>query len=291
MVGNYAGRPGRAAGADHCHTLFCWRGAGYQEIEIAAEVITIPTDVASIQRGRHLAIIFTCTQCHTDNLGGQLAFEVPGIVSIPTSNLISGTGGVGGSLTDAEWLRAIRHGVGPDDRGLLIMPSGGFNAMSTADLVALVAYLKSLPPADNQLPERRIEMLGRVMMARGLFPVPAIEQIDHASPPGQMPEAGVSIPGGRYLTRTCTECHGVDLNGTPFGSPGQEVPTPNLTPGGELVGWTEEQFFKTILTGVTPGGHLLSEDMPWKNFGQMTDDELSSVRLYLQSLPALQQDG
>jgi hypothetical protein len=67
------------------------------------------------------------------------------------------------------------------------------------------------------------------------------------------------------------------------------VPSPNLTPGGDLAGWTAEQFFTAIRTGVTPGGHQLSEDMPWVNFGQMTDDELQSVWLYLQSLPALEQ--
>lgn len=259
--------------------------------EIASETVSIPTDVVAIQRGQHIATIFTCTQCHRENLGGQLEFDVPGMVSIPTPNLTSGVGGIGGSLSDADWLRAIRHGVGHDGRGLLVMPAQGFNSLSTADLGALIAYLKSVPPVDNQLPERRIEFLGRVMMAVGLFPALPVDQIDHASPPGEMPEAGVSIAIGRYLTRTCLECHGPSLNGAPFGPPGQEVPTPNLTPGGELAGWTEEEFFTTIRAGVTPSGHQLSGDMPWQNFGQMTDDELSSVWLYLRSLSALEQGG
>lgn len=259
--------------------------------EIADETVTIPTDEAAILRGQHLATIYTCTQCHTENLGGELSFEVPGMVSIPTPNLTSGAGGVGSLMTDQDWLRAIRHGVGHDGRGLLIMPAQGFNSLSAADLGALIAYLKSVPPVDNQLSERRVALLGRVMMAVGQFPAPAVDEIDHASPPGEMPEAGVSIANGRYLTRTCLECHGASLNGAPFGPPGQEVPTPNLTPGGELAGWTEAQFFTTIRTGINPEGHQLSEDMPWKNFGQMTDEELQSVWLYLQSLPALQQDG
>lgn len=259
--------------------------------EIAGETVTIPTDAAAIQRGQHVAIIYTCTNCHTANLGGELGFVVPGMVSIPTPNLTSGAGGIAPLLSDEDWLRAIRHGVGHDGRGLLIMPAQGFNALSAADLGALIAYLKSVPPVDNQLPERRIELLGRLMMAVGLFPAPAVEKIDHTSPPGELPMAGVSIASGRYLTRTCLECHGANLNGAPFGPPGQEVPSPNLTPGGELAGWTEEQFFTTIRTGFTPGGHQLSEDMPWVNFGQMTDEELSSVWLYLQSLPALEQGG
>ena len=64
---------------------------------------------------------------------------------------------------------------------------------------------------------------------------------------------------------------------------------PNLTTGGEVAFWSEEEFIATMRTGVTPGGHQLNEYMPWKYFGQMTDDELKAVWLYLQSLPALEQ--
>jgi hypothetical protein len=31
--------------------------------------------------------------------------------------------------------------------------------------------------------------------------------------------------------------------------------------------------------------------MPWKSFGQMTDEELEALWMYFQSLPALQQGG
>jgi hypothetical protein len=58
---------------------------------------------------------------------------------------------------------------------------------------------------------------------------------------------------------------------------------------GEMKGWSEEQFITTMRTGITPGGKQLIEFMPWKYFGQMTDDELKAVWMYLQSLPALLQ--
>jgi hypothetical protein len=45
----------------------------------------------------------------------------------------------------------------------------------------------------------------------------------------------------------------------------------------------------TLRTGVTPSGYQLKPAMPWKYFGQMTDDELKAVWLYLQSLPPLDQ--
>ncbi len=41
-------------------------------------------------------------------------------------------------------------------------------------------------------------------------------------------------------------------------------------------------------SGVTPSGKVLSEDMPWKAYGKMTDEDLKAIWLYLQSLPALE---
>jgi mono/diheme cytochrome c family protein len=260
-----------------------------KKYEVPVETISIPTDAAAVQRGEHLATIYICTRCHTENLGGDLSFVVPGMVSIPTPNLTSGPGGVGGFYTDTDWVRAIRHGVGHDGRALFIMPSKTFHYLSDEDLGALIAYLKSLPPVDNALPERRIEPLGRLMMAVGMFPPLPVEQIDHTSPPPVAPEPGVTGAYGEYLSRTCTECHGADLNGAPFGPPGQEVPTPNLTPGGELASWSEEDFITTMRTGVTPYGRQIDEEMPWKYFGQMSDEELRAVWLYLKSLPSLGQ--
>ena len=163
--------------------------------------------------------------------------------------------------------------------------------LSAEDLGALIAYLKSVPPVDNELAERRIEPLGRLMMAVGMFPSLAVDQIDHTSPLPDAPEPGITIAYGEYLSRTCTECHGVNLNGKPFGPPGQEIPSPNLTPGGELASWSEQDFLITMRTGVMPSGQRLKEDMPWKYFGQMSDDELRAIWLYLKSLPALEQGG
>lgn len=257
-----------------------------KQYDIPAETISIPTDAEAIQRGEHLATIFICTRCHTENLSGEVYFDVPGMVSIPTPNLTSGAGGIDRSFTDQDWVRAIRHGVGPDGRALFIMPAKSFHSLSGEDLGAVIAYMKSLPPVDNALPERHIAPLGRLMMAVGMFPPFSADQIDHSSPPPPAPERGMTAAYGQYLTRTCTECHGADLTGAPFGPPGQEVMTPDLTPGGELVSWSEQDFFTTLRTGVSPGGHHLNEEMPWKYYGQMSDEELQAVWLYLQSLGA-----
>jgi len=262
-----------------------------KKYEVPVETISIPTDAESIQRGEHLATIYICTSCHTESLSGELSFVLPGMVSIPSPNLTSGIGGIGRDYTDEDWVRAIRHGVGHDGRALFIMPSNSYYYLSNEDLRALIAYIKSLPPVDKELPGKRIEPIGRLMMALGMFPPLPVDQIDHTNPPPDGPEAGVTVAYGEYLSRTCRECHGENLNGKPFGPPGQEVPTPNLTPGGEPGSWSEQDFFNTLRTGVTPRGRQLREDMPWKYFGQMTDEELKALWMYLHSLPALEQGG
>ncbi len=260
-----------------------------QTYDVPVETISVPTDAAALQRGEHVATIFMCTSCHSENTAGKVEFAIPGMLTIPTPNLTSGAGGVGSFYTDADWVRAIRHGVGHDGRALFIMPSKSFYYLGDEDLGALIAYLKSLPPMDNELPERRVELVGRLMGGAGMFPPSAVDQINHTDPRPAAPEPGVTIAYGEYLTRTCTECHGANLNGAPFGPPGEEVPSPNLTPGGELAAWSEAEFFTTMRSGLTPGGRQLNADMPWPYFGQMSDEELRAVWLYLQSLPALKQ--
>jgi hypothetical protein len=65
---------------------------------------------------------------------------------------------------------------------------------------------------------------------------------------------------------------------------------PNLTPGGNLAGWTETGFIQTIRTRITPDGRGLNSNlMPFEDINNLTDDELRAIFLYLQSLPALEQ--
>jgi len=259
--------------------------------EVPVETITIPTDQASIGRGEHIATIRMCQHCHMDDLSGQTA-GAPVMVTLSVPNLTSGPGGVGTTNTDQDWVRAIRHGVGHDGRGLVLMPSAVWYYLSDDDLADLIAYLKSLPPVDNEQPETDLGPIGRVMLTLGQLPpeiVPNVTVIDHSGPRPVTPEAGVTVEYGKYLGLTCTLCHGSNLNGQTIREGGNVYVALNLTRGGEVGFWSEEQFIATMRTGVTPGGHALKDFMPWKYFGQMTDDELKAVWLYLQSLPALEQ--
>jgi cytochrome c553 len=261
------------------------------EYEVPVETITIPTDQASIARGDHIATIRMCRHCHLDDLSGQAA-GAPILVTLSVPNLTSGAGGVGATNTDEDWVGAIRHGVGHDARGLVLMPSSTWYYLSDEDLGALIAYLKSLPAVDNELPKTDLGPLGRVMLTLGQLPpeiVPNAISIDHDGLRPLAPEPGVTVEYGEYLARTCALCHGSSFNGQMISEGGPEYLAPNLTMGGEMRFWSEEDFMRTLRTGVTPNGNQLRSVMPWKYFGQMTDDELKAVWLYLQSLPALPQ--
>jgi mono/diheme cytochrome c family protein len=259
--------------------------------DVPVETINVPNDQASIARGEHIVTIRLCRVCHLEDLRGQVV-GVPVLLSFSVPNLTAGAGGVGSTNSAQDWVKAIRHGVGHDGRGLVLMPSRVFYSLSDDDVGAVIAYLKSLPPVDHEMPPTDLGPLGRVMLALGQLPPeigPDVRAIDHSSPRPVAPETGVTADYGEYLARTCALCHGSNFNGQMVSEGGPEYLAPNLTPGGDLGSWSEEDFIATLRTGKTPRGHQLEEIMPWKYFGQMTDDEIKAVWLYLKSLPALEQ--
>lgn len=257
----------------------------YRTYEIQVNPVNVPTDTANIERGKHFVeAIGLCQECHGNDLAGEIFIDDPVFAKIVASNLTSGTGGIGRSYSDVDYVRAIRHGVGKDGKGLPIMPSEVFNKISDEDLGAIIAYLKSLPPVDNELPESKPGPIGRivVLMDPSIFPV---KLIDHTAPRPPAPIRGVTEQYGEYLAEVCTVCHGKNLGGAQ--PPDEKSPrAPNLTSGGPLGAWSEADFINTLRTGVTPEGNFLNpEFMFWNHFRLMTDDEIKALWLYLSSLP------
>jgi len=258
--------------------------------QIAAESIMIPSDAASIERGKHLATsIGQCVDCHGDNLAGKEFLNAPGIIRAYSANLTSGEGGAGKTFSDADWVRALRHGVGPDGKPLLIMPAQGFNALSAEDLGALIAYVKSVPAVDNIPSAMDVQILGRALFVAGQIQALAAETIDHSVAPTPAVAMGATKEYGQYLVRIggCVDCHGPNLSGGPItGAPPSAPPASNITPGGEISAWSEDDFIKTIRTGVNPAGKQLDPFMPYKYLARLSDDELKAIYQYLQSVPA-----
>ena len=252
--------------------------------------LSVAGETVTIERGRHTATIRGCRDCHGANLEGRVVLDDPMIGRFVASNLTRGKGGVGASFTDEDWVRAIRHGVRPNGRALLVIPSDEFARLSDADVASMIAYIKSVPPVDNALPESAVSPVGRVIMTLNReVGVLSADRIDHAASPPAAPPVGVSVEHGRYLASSCVTCHGPTFSGgTIPGVPPGWPPAANLTPlpGAAIARWSKAQFAATLRTGTTPEGRALdSRYMPWKVIGQATDDEIEALWLYLRSLP------
>jgi mono/diheme cytochrome c family protein len=258
---------------------------------VQAEKISIPTDAASIARGEHW-VKAECIGCHGDDLSGGSFFEAP-FGYIDAKNLTSGKGGAGSEFKDEDWIRALRHGINPENSSLLIMPAQNFRFYSDADLGDIIAYVKSVPPVDKENREPNLNLLGKAMLGKGLFGdgIVVAEYIVQNEPASvSYPSAGVTSEYGEYLVNVsgCHDCHGPALSGGKSADPSAKN-APNLTPGGELIAWGEDDFIKALRTGVAKSGHQLDPvQMPWEHFKNFSDDELKAIFAYLQSLPKLE---
>ena len=255
--------------------------------DITPEQLAITSDAASLAIGEHWAEIH-CRECHGEDLGGGPFFEDPALGYTDAPNLTAGRGGIGGDYTDEDWILALRHGINSDGTSVFIMPSNDFYYLSDTDLAGIIAYMKTVPPVDRETREQSLSPMAKILYAVGAFgDLLYAETIEHdVRPP--TPPVGMTLEYGDYLVNVhgCRSCHGAELSGMQPAEPGAPL-APNLTPGGEMQVWSEADFINTLRTGVTPSGHELSESMP-KGLGNLSDEELQTVWMYLQSLPALE---
>lgn len=257
--------------------------------EVPVVPVTTAADAEAISRGQHVATVRACVDCHGANLAGRVMVDEPMLGRLVSTNLTSGRGGVGRNFSDEDFARAIRHGVGVDGKPLIVMPANEYKNLSDKDVGALIAYIRSVPPIDNNLPGTRVGPLLRALyvLTGDVNLVPA-EDINHMASRPPPPEPGVTVAYGAYMATTCTGCHGSGFSGGPIpGAPPSWPPAANLTPGGPLADYSEADFLQTMRTGTSPSGKRLDAAyMPWPLLGQMTDAELKAVYLYLASLPA-----
>ena len=252
--------------------------------------IAIPTDSASVERGRHIATAITkCVDCHGANLGGKTFFDGQPVATLYSANLTRGQGGIGATYTDADWLRALKHGVRRDGKSVLFMPSQEFSQLSDEDLGALIAYLKQLPAVDYTPGENVIGPVGRALHLAGQLPLLPAELIDHERVRAvTAPPAGPTAEYGRYLADVggCKGCHGAELAGGRIpGTPPDWKPAANLTPTG-IGHYTEADMVRLLREGKRPDGSTVDSLMPYRLTKLMTDDEIKAVYAFLKTVPA-----
>mgnify|MGYP001258149207 CR=1 FL=1 len=125
-----------------------------------------------------------------------------------------------------DWDRAIRHGVAPSGRPLMVMPSEDYNRLSNDDFAALVAYVRSLPPGEGKPGEIHLPWFIQGLYGAGVIK-DAAEKIDHSLPPSPPIAAAVNAQYGAYVANSCKGCHGANLRGgnIPGAPPDWPAPT------------------------------------------------------------------
>lgn len=267
--------------------------------------IKATTDSQVIARGK--AIVFGpahCANCHAPAameekvnrgeevaLSGGYVFELP-IGKIYARNLTPDATGIG-TMTDAEFARALRYGVNKDGKALFdFMP---FHNTSDEDLTAIISYLRSQAPVRNVVPEKKLNLLGKAVNAFLIEPV---------GPDGDVAgsvKRDTTIAYGQYLAANVANCRGCHTNRdlmtgafigeeyagglkmeTQTDSVTYSITTPNLTPHetGRIKGWTQQQFLQRFRSG-----KLIAEShMPWGPFSRMDDVELIAIYKFLQTV-------
>ncbi len=271
-------------------------------------------DSAAIARGRY--IVYgpgRCSDCHTPASGRPSLFrgeEAPltgwfaektylGTWSAPNLTPDSATGI--GALSDGQLARMIRYGV--DRNNQIALPfMETYADLSESDLIAVISFLRSLPPTPGLAAAHQINLLGKITLAYFLKPYAP------EAPPPESLAIEPTVRYGKYVARTvagCEACHTARSLKTgeylgPFFSgglsfhsrmhPGYVYVSPNLTPDsatGRMTTWSEEDFIRRFRLG------LLIQDSPmaWGGFMRMTDVDLRALYRYLRSLAPVHRDN
>lgn len=252
-------------------------------LDVRVAAVAMPTDAAAIERGRYLYASRGCADCHGANGAGR-AFINDGAFRVSGPHISPGSGSVTAHYRPEDWVRSIRHGVKPDGRPAMIMPSEDYNRMSDADLGALVAYLRQMPATTGQPAVLDLPLPVRVLYAFGQIR-DAAEKIDHRLPPETPVPEGPTVEHGRYVAQMCKGCHGGELAGGKIpGGPPDWPAAADLRAGAVMARYpSAEAFMRMMKSGHRPDGSKISV-MPFESLAQMNDTDLRGLHAYLQSL-------
>lgn len=201
--------------------------------------------------------------------------------------------------SDGEILRAITEGVNKDGKSLFpIMPYLSYGKMNKDDVYSIIAYLKTLQPIENYVPESKPN-----------FPMNLIiRTMPQKSDYQSLPEKSNTKEYGKYLLNIagCSDCHTPQVKGEflmdKYLAGGQEYKflgsiiirpsniTPDLQTG--IGSWSKENFiekFRSFSKDKYNPPEIKQGDfntfMGWTFYAEMTDDDLSAIYDYLMSVP------
>ena len=237
-----------------------------QTFDIAATPIDVPTDSASLERGRHVYLTRGCQGCHGPDTEGKVFFDEPRIARLVAPNVPKAIRG----YTDPELARLLRHGVRPDGRGVAVMPSSMFYNLDDADIGALIAFLRTLPDKAKTLPPTKLRILARVGLVTGQYKLEPLNIMHDAPRPANGPAAAAR---GLYIAKSsCTECHGANLEGR------QAAPALSV-----VAAYSPAEFYRLMREGIPKDGRKLQTMavVAQARFSNFSDEEVAGLYSYL----------
>jgi len=238
-----------------------------RRFDIAATPVTVPTDSASLARGRHVYLTRGCEGCHGPGMSGKVFFDEPMLARLIAPNVPKALRG----YSDADLVRVLRHGVRPNGTGVAVMPSSMFYHLDNADLSSLIAYLRRLPDTSSAtLPSTSMRLLARIGVITGQYKLEPLN-ITHDAP--RAPNGPDAAARALYVAKsTCTECHGIQLEG--------RADTPALS---VVQAYSADEFARLMRQGIPKDGRILGlmAEVARSRFSKLSDDEVGSLYAYL----------
>jgi mono/diheme cytochrome c family protein len=262
---------------------------------------TALSDPALIARGEYLATVGDCAACHTARDGkryaGGRSLATP-FGDVPAPNITPDPQtGIGEWSFDDFW-RALHDGKGR--QGQLLYPVfsyTSFTKVTRDDALAIFAYLKSVPSVHRENSELGLtfpyNVRNSLLAWRALYFKPGVFKAD--------PAKTAEWNRGAYLVQGlghCNECHtardslggiaqGRHLTGGQIPAMNWYAPDLSTQTGGGLAGWSAQDIVDLLKTGQSAKGTAFGPmaDVVRLSTQHMTDADLQSVAVYLQSLP------
>ncbi len=265
-----------------------------------------PQDFTQIERGRYLSVISDCASCHTvpgrnQPFAGGRPIETPfGNILAPNLTPDRQTGI--GAWSDDEFDAAVRKGIRRDGARLYpAMPYNAYTKMSRDDVLAIRAYLNTVPSIVNSVVANQLPFPFNIRATMRVWNRLYFREGEYRGDPQKSPEwnRGAFLVDG---PAHCGACHTPKslLGGDKMaeylqGSNLQGWSAPDITndSGRGLGRWTIPDIASYLKTGhnrVTAATGPMAEAVSLST-SQMTDEDAKAIATYLKSLPGHPDDS
>ena len=260
-----------------------------------------PQGASTLARGEYLTRAADCVACHTVKGGkpfaGGLAFTLPfGKLYAPNITADAATGI--GNWTDDEFVRAMHDGIRKDGKILYpAFPYTSYTQLSRDDILAIKAYIFSLPPISQTNKEPELLFPFNQRWAMGFWNAAFFRNGRFEPNPAKSRQWNT----GAYMAvalEHCGECHtprnigfAVERGNEMAGEVIEGWRAPNLTsdPLHGLGFWSDDQIADYLMKGHADGrgsaagpmGEAVEHSLQYMN-----REDIDALIVYLRDLPA-----